>query len=188
MCAYGQNFPVVCTAKDGKEKFMIKVGLISDTHNYLDPQVLEYFKDRDEIWHAGDFGSIEVADKLNEVAPVIGVYGNIDGQDIRQQYPLHQRFDREGIDIWMTHIGGTLGRYCLPIRDEMEANPPDLFVCGHSHILKIGRDQEKNKMLFMNPGAAGKQGFQVYRTCIRFEINKGKILNVEVINLGKMGE
>ena len=167
---------------------MIKVGLISDTHSYLDPQVLEYFQDRDEIWHAGDFGNIEIADRLGEVAPVIGVYGNIDGQEIRKEYPLQQRFNREGIDFWMRHIGGTLGRYCLPIREEMENNPPDVFICGHSHILKIGRDQEKDKMLFINPGAAGRQGFQVYRTCVRFNIGDGKIQDMEVINLGKRGE
>lgn len=167
---------------------MKKVGLISDTHNYLDPQVFEYFKDRDEIWHAGDFGNLEIADELKNIAPVIGVYGNIDGQDIRQEYPQHQRFDCEGVDIWMTHIGGTLGRYCIPIREEMDNNPPDVFICGHSHILKIGRDKDKNQMLFINPGAAGKHGFQVYRTCVRFEIDSGRVQNMEVINLGKMGE
>jgi putative phosphoesterase len=164
---------------------MIKVGLISDTHNYLDPQVADYFKDCDEIWHAGDFGTRAIADELGSVAPVLGVYGNIDGTDIRQEYPQHQRIHRQGIDIWMTHIGGTLGRYCIPIREEMEKNPPDVFICGHSHILKIGRDQEKNKMLFINPGAAGKYGLQVYRTCVRFEIDKGKFQNMEVINLGE---
>lgn len=167
---------------------MIKVGLISDTHNWLDPQVFKYFEDRDEIWHAGDFGTLDIAEQLEEIAPVVGVYGNIDGQDIRKTYPLHQRFEREGVDIWMTHIGGTLGRYCIPIREEMESNPPDLFVCGHSHILKIGRDPEKNSMLFMNPGAAGRQGFQVYRTAVRFAIAGGTLREVEVINLGRMGE
>lgn len=162
---------------------MIKIGLISDTHNYLDPQVLDYFGDRDEIWHAGDFGNISIAVELRKVAPVIGVYGNIDGDDIRQEYPLHQRFKREGLDIWMTHIGGIPGRYCIPIRDQMEANPPELFICGHSHILKIARDQEIDKMLYMNPGAAGKQGFQVHRTILRFEIDAAEVHNVEVINL-----
>ena len=167
---------------------MIKVGLISDTHSYLDPQIFEFFEDMDEIWHAGDFGNIGIADQLEAVAPLIGVYGNIDGQDIRKEYPLHQRFSRQGINFWMTHIGGTLGRYCLPIREEMESNPPDVFICGHSHILKVGRDQEKDKLLFINPGAAGKHGLHVYRTCIRFEIDEGKIHNMEVINLGKQGE
>lgn len=167
---------------------MIKVGLISDTHYYLDPQVHEYFNDCDEVWHAGDFGSMELVEELRQIAPLTGVYGNIDGQDIRNEFPLHQRFSRDGINIWMTHIGGTLGRYCIPIREEIEKNPPDVFICGHSHILKIGRDQEKNRMLFINPGAAGRQGFQVYRTCVRFDIDEGEFRNMEVINLGKIGE
>jgi len=167
---------------------MIKIGLISDTHNYLDPQVFDYFDERDEIWHAGDFGSVEIAEQLKNIAPVIGVYGNIDGQDIRSEYPQHQRFKREGVDVWITHIGGVPGRYCIPIRKEIETNPPDLFICGHSHILKIARDQSLGKMLYMNPGAAGKQGFQVHRTIIRFEIDSGKVRNVEVVNLGKIGE
>lgn len=166
---------------------MIKIGLISDTHNFLDPQVFDYFEGCDEIWHAGDFGTIKIAQQLEKIAPVLGVYGNIDGKDIRDEYPLHQRFTRQGIDFWMTHIGGIPGRYCIPIREEMESNPPDVFICGHSHILKVARDQNLNKMLFINPGAAGKQGFQEMRTILRFEIDQGKINNVEVINLGKMG-
>ncbi len=165
---------------------MIKIGLISDTHNYLDPQVFDYFEGCDEIWHAGDFGTIKIAKELEKIAPVIGVYGNIDGKDIRDEYPLHQRFERNGIDFWMTHIGGIPGRYCIPIRDEIEKNTPDVFICGHSHILKIARDQSLEKMLYVNPGAAGKQGFQEYRTVVRFEIDNGKIQNVEVINLGTM--
>ena len=167
---------------------MIKIGLISDTHNYLDPQISDYFSDRDEIWHAGDFGNASIAVELKKIAPVFGVYGNIDGQDIRKLYPLHQRFKREGVDVWMTHIGGIPGRYCIPIREEIESNPPDLFICGHSHILKISRDQSLDKMLYMNPGAAGKQGFHVHRTVVRFSIHEGKIQDVEVINLGKVGE
>jgi len=167
---------------------MFKVGLISDTHNYLDPQVKEFFCDRDEIWHAGDFGSIHIADELKKIAPLVGVYGNIDGQDIRNVFPLHQRFNREGLDVWITHIGGIPGRYCIPIRAEIENNPPDLFICGHSHILKIARDHSLEKMIYMNPGAAGKQGFQVFRTLVRFSISEGKLIDVEVINLGKLGE
>ncbi len=167
---------------------MIKIGLISDTHNYLDPQISEYFADRDEIWHAGDFGTIQIAQELEKIAPVIGVYGNIDGQDIRNEYPLHQRFEKEGINVWMTHIGGIPGRYCIPIKDNIEDDPPDLFICGHSHILKIARDQSLNKMLYMNPGAAGKQGFQIYRTIVRFTIHEKTIKDVEVINLGKLGK
>lgn len=164
---------------------MIKIGLISDTHNYLDPQVFDYFKGCDEIWHAGDFGTKKIADQLKNIAPLLGVYGNIDGNDIRDEYPLHQRFERDGINFWMTHIGGIPGRYCIPIRDEMEKNTPDVFICGHSHILKIARDQSLKKMLYINPGAAGKQGFQEYRTVIRFDIENSNIQNVEVINLGK---
>lgn len=167
---------------------MIKIGLISDTHNFLDPQIEKYFSDRDEIWHAGDFGTIEIAEKLKNIAPVIGVYGNIDGQDVRKVYPLHQRFTREGVKVWITHIGGIPGRYCIPIREEIENNTPDLFICGHSHILKIARDQSLDRMLYMNPGAAGKQGFQVHRTVVRFAIHEGKIQDVEVINLGRLGE
>ncbi|WP_018126548.1 metallophosphoesterase family protein [Balneola vulgaris] len=163
---------------------MIKIGLISDTHGYLDPQALDYFDGRDEIWHAGDFGTIKIADQLKEVAPVIGVYGNIDGQDIRDEFPLHQRFMCEGVDVWMTHIGGIPGRYCIPIREEMENNTPELFICGHSHILRVARDQQLSKMLYMNPGAAGRHGFQKERTIMRFDIDQGKIHNVEVINLG----
>ena len=175
-------------AENEKESVMIKVGIVSDTHSYFDPQLAEFFENCDEIWHAGDFGNIDIANKFKEIAPVLGVYGNIDGQDIRKEYPLHQRFNCEGIDVWMTHIGGTLGRYCIPIRKEMEKQPPDLFICGHSHILKIGRDQDKNKMLFLNPGAAGRHGFQVYRTCVRLAIDDGDIHDVEAINLGKRGQ
>lgn len=165
---------------------MIKIGLISDTHNYLDPQVFDFFEGCDEIWHAGDFGTIKIAESLEKIAPLVGVYGNIDGKDIRDVYPLHQRFERGGIDFWMTHIGGIPGRYCIPIREEIENNPPDVFICGHSHILKVARDQKLEKMLFVNPGAAGKQGFQEYSTVIRFEIDDAKIQNLEVINLGVM--
>lgn len=165
---------------------MIKVGLISDTHSYLDPQVLDYFSECDEIWHAGDFGTIEVVDQLREVAPLKGVYGNIDGQKIRSEFPEHQRFEYDGIYFWMTHIGGRLGRYCLPIRAELNENPPDVFICGHSHMLKVGRDQDHDQMLYVNPGAAGRHGAQQERTCMRFQIEGGEMNNVEVINLGGM--
>lgn len=164
---------------------MIKIGLISDTHSYLDPQVAGYFSDRDEIWHAGDFGTMAVADSLKEIAPLVGVYGNIDGQDIRAEYPLHQRFERSGLNVWMTHIGGIPGRYCIPIREEIAQNPPDVFICGHSHILKIARDKDLNNMLYLNPGAAGRQGFHTERTIVRFSISDAKLHNVEVINLGR---
>ena len=163
---------------------MIRIGLISDTHNFLDSTVFEYFKDVDEIWHIGDFGTISIADQLKTIAPVVGVYGNIDGWDIRHEYPLIQDFVREGLRIVMTHIGGSLGRYALTIRKELEINPPDIFLCGHSHILKVGRDKALKNMIFINPGAAGKQGFHTERTIIRFAIDNGKVLDMQVINLG----
>ncbi len=164
----------------------MKIGLLSDTHNYLDPDFSEYFSECDQIWHAGDFGTIKIARSLEEIAPVTGVYGNIDGEDIRKEFPLHQRFTCEGVSVWMTHIGGIPGRYCLPIKEEIRKNPPDMFICGHSHILKIGRDQALGKMLFVNPGAAGKHGFHVYRTAVRFEIKDTSVRNMEVINMGKV--
>lgn len=163
---------------------MLKVGLISDTHHYLDPQVFDYFDRCDELWHAGDFGNIDIARQLEELAPLVGVYGNIDGQDIRAEYPQNQRLERGGLQILMTHIGGTPGRYALPVREEIETNPPDLFVCGHSHILKIVRDPEQEHMIYMNPGAAGRQGFQQYRTVVRFAIRDAGLHDVEVITLG----
>ncbi|MDI6401919.1 metallophosphoesterase family protein [Balneolaceae bacterium ANBcel3] len=164
---------------------MIKIGLISDTHHFLDPQIPEFFSGVDEIWHAGDFGTIAIARELERIAPVTGVYGNIDGRDIRLEYPLNQRFVKEGVDVWMTHIGGNPGRYALPLLKEMEANPPDLFICGHTHVLKIARDKELNNMIYMNPGAAGIQGFQEFRTMVRFNLDQGKVKDAEVINLGR---
>lgn len=162
----------------------MKIGLISDTHSYLDPQVKDYFSNSDEIWHAGDFGKISIADELREIAPLRGVYGNIDGQDIRTEFAHDLRFTVEGVDVFMIHIGGNPGRYAIPIRKQIYEDSPDLMICGHSHILKIARDPENSKMLFMNPGAAGRHGFQVERTIVRFEIENGKIFNVEVIILG----
>lgn len=167
---------------------MRKIGLISDTHHFLDSQVADYFIGVDEIWHAGDFGNITIAEELEQIAPLTGVYGNIDGQDIRSVYPLHQRFTKEGVDVWMTHIGGNPGRYALPIKKSLEENPPDLFVCGHTHILKIARETKKDRMIYMNPGAAGRQGFHEYRTIVRFALNEGSIKDVEVIMLGKRTE
>lgn len=164
---------------------MLRIGLLSDTHHYLDPQIPDYFSSCDEIWHAGDFGTIDLANKLTQIAPLRGVYGNIDGQDIRNVYPLVSKFELEGMRFMMTHIGGNPGRYALPIRHELESNTPDVFICGHSHILKIVRDKSLNNMLYLNPGAAGKQGFQLYRTMVRFEIESGKLQNMEVITLGE---
>lgn len=164
---------------------MIKVGLISDTHGYFDPQINDYFADCNEIWHAGDFGTVSVAESLQAIAPVTGVYGNVDGRGIRDRFAKNKRFEKEGLQFWMTHIGGTLGRYCLPVRKELENARPDVFICGHSHMLQIGRDEEKDKMLFINPGAAGRQGSHKKRTLVRFTIARSKIKDVEVVELGK---
>ncbi|MDR9388412.1 MAG: metallophosphoesterase family protein [Balneolaceae bacterium] len=162
----------------------MKIGCISDTHGVLPAEVFDHFKEVDEIWHAGDFGTIDVVDQLQLIAPVVGVYGNVDGYDIRAEYPEHMRFTREGMDIWMTHIGGVPGRYSLPIKEKMESEPPNVFVCGHSHMLKVARDPKLNNMIYINPGAAGIQGFHQKRTLMRFECHDGQLTNMEVIDLG----
>jgi putative phosphoesterase len=161
---------------------MKTIGLISDTHGYLDDAVFRHFENCDEIWHAGDFGTIEIADQLNAFKPLKGVYGNIDGQDIRLQYPEHLRFDCEELKVWITHIGGYPGRYAPGIREEIYRNPPGLFISGHSHILKIIYDK-KISCLHLNPGAAGKQGWHKVRTLLRFCISGEKIHNLDVIEL-----
>ena len=162
---------------------MKKIGLISDTHGYLDDSVFKYFDECDEIWHAGDFGTIEVADKLAAFKPLKGVYGNIDGKDIRLIYPEHLRFKCEEVDVWMTHIGGYPGRYNPKIKAEIYTNPPKIFICGHSHILKVIYDK-KIGALHLNPGAAGKQGWQKMRSLLRFCISEEKIHTLEAIELG----
>lgn len=164
---------------------MKKIGLLSDTHSWLDPQIFEYFKNCDEIWHAGDFGNVIISDQLSSFKPLRGVYGNVDGAEIRKIHPLHNRFIIEGVDVWIIHIGGYPGRYSLNINNEIKTNPPGLFITGHSHILKVMRDNKLKNMLHINPGAAGKEGFHKVRTAVRFAIDKGIIKNLEVIELGK---
>ncbi|WP_423147237.1 metallophosphoesterase family protein [Rubrolithibacter danxiaensis] len=163
---------------------MTKIGLISDTHNYLDEAVFAYFKDCDEIWHAGDFGSLELANRLASFKPLKGVFGNIDDQDIRKIYPEKLRFTCEGIEVLMTHIGGYPGKYNPKIKPELISNPPKIFIAGHSHILKVIYDPKIN-CLHLNPGAAGKQGWHQVRTLLRFSIDGEKIQSMEVIELGK---
>jgi uncharacterized protein len=160
------------------------VGLISDTHHFLDENILTHFKDCDEIWHAGDFGTIIIADRLKALKPLRGVYGNIDGYDVRSVYPQSLRWRCEEVDVYMTHIGGYPGRYAPGIKAALSANPADLFISGHSHILRVIYD-DKLHCLHMNPGAAGKQGWHSIRTIIRFTIDKKEIRNCEVIELGK---
>lgn len=161
---------------------MTRIGLLSDTHGYLDEAVFKHFDACDEIWHAGDFGNIALADQLAAFKPLKGVYGNIDGNDVRTVYPEHLKFTCENMQVWMTHIGGYPGRYNPAIRDELFQNPPKLFICGHSHILKVIFDKKIN-CLHLNPGAAGKQGWQKVRTLLRFCITEDKIHNLEVIEI-----
>lgn len=162
---------------------MFRIGLISDTHGYYDPRIATHFSKVDEIWHAGDIGDYEVIVKLNLIAPVIAVYGNIDGTQIRSMFPGHQRLTREGLDIWMTHVGGYPGAYDRRVRDIIYENPPGLFISGHSHILKVIPDK-KGGFLHMNPGAAGRNGMHQVRTLIRFEISEGRVAGADVIELG----
>lgn len=163
----------------------MKIGLLSDTHSYLDDQILRLLSDRDEIWHAGDFGTLQVSDSLNEIAPLRGVYGNIDGADIRQVHPKVLRFDANGLDVMMTHIGGYPGKYHPDVRQTIKENPPQLYITGHSHILKIMTDKSVNNLLHINPGAAGKHGFHKIRTMVRFAIEDAQVRDLQVIELGK---
>ncbi|GAB2581579.1 metallophosphoesterase family protein [Spirosoma areae] len=162
---------------------MTRIGLLSDTHSYLDPQILQHFNTCDEVWHAGDVGALVVAEQLRDFRPLRVVSGNIDRTT--SELPTNQRFSCEGLDIWITHIGGSPPKYNPTVRPALLTNPPDLFVCGHSHILKITRDPALHNLLFINPGAAGKTGFHVMRTAIRFSLDAGRILDMQVIELGK---
>ena len=159
---------------------MKKILLISDTHGYIDEKIIKYANQVDEIWHAGDIGDISVTDKLKTIKPLKAVYGNIDDQKIRSEFPLHNRFLCEKVDVWITHIGGYPKKYTPKIIDELKLNPPDLFICGHSHILKVINDKELN-LLHINPGAIGKHGLHSVRTMVQFEINGDKIENLSVI-------
>lgn len=163
---------------------MQRIALLSDTHNYLDPKIFKYFEECDQIWHAGDIGTINITDELSKVKPLIAVYGNIDGQDVRKVHPLNQCFMCENVKVLITHIGGYPNRYSLEALEEIKKNAPQLFICGHSHILKVMYD-EKYKLLHINPGAAGNHGFHNVKTMVRFTIDKEKIKDLEVIELGK---
>lgn len=162
---------------------MTRIGLISDTHSYLDPQVFSHFDACDEIWHAGDVGSPDVAAQLKAFRPLRIVCGNIDRE--APDLPLNQRFSLDGFTVWMTHIGGTPPNYNPTVRPNLSLNPPDLFICGHSHILKVVRDPKLNNLLFINPGAAGKTGFHSVRTILRFSLDDNRITDMQVIELGK---
>ena len=165
---------------------MKKILLLSDTHGHLDQKIIKYIDGADEIWHSGDIGTIAVTDEISKKKPLRGVYGNIDGHILRSQFPENQTFNCEGVKVLMTHIGGYPGRYDTRIRKLIVKEKPRLYVCGHSHILKVMQDR-KNNLLHLNPGACGIQGFHKLRTMLRFELNEGKIENLEVIELGQRG-
>jgi uncharacterized protein len=165
---------------------MKRIGLLSDTHGYLDERILHLLSECDEIWHAGDIGNIETANTLAKLKPFRAVWGNVDGNDLRGDYPKHQRFNCEEVDVWITHIGGYPKHYPAEIQKSLRINPPKLFISGHSHILKVIYD-DKFGMLFINPGAAGIQGFHQVRTLVRFTIDSDIIRDLEVIELGQRG-
>jgi putative phosphoesterase len=162
----------------------MRIGLISDTHGYLDKKIFTYFKECDEIWHAGDIGSIEIVDRLSEFKKLRGVYGNIDDREIRQKFPAEDVFEVGGTVVFLTHIGGYPPRYTSNIRGRLDEFHPDLFVCGHSHIVKIMHDH-KRALIHINPGAAGKQGFHKIRTIVRFSIISCRFEDMQVIELGR---
>ncbi|MDH5474307.1 MAG: metallophosphatase family protein [Cyclobacteriaceae bacterium] len=163
------------------------IGLISDTHSYLDDKVFNYFKHCDEIWHAGDIGDYSLIKQLSDFKPTRAIYGNIDGTEIRNHYDEDLFFNCEGLNVWMTHIAGYPPRYTPKVLKKLKDKPtPDIFVCGHSHILRVMHDKQFEKpVLYLNSGAAGKHGFHQIRTLLRFEINDKKISNMQVIELGK---
>jgi len=161
---------------------MTRIGLIADTHNYLDESVFVHFKDCDEIWHGGDFGTVDIANQLKAFKPLKGVYGNIDGMDVRSIYPEQLVFMCEGIKVLMRHIGGYPPKYHPETKKEILLHQPQLFISGHSHILKIMYDEKLNS-LHMNPGAAGKQGWHKVRTLIRFVVDGKEMKDCEVIEL-----
>jgi putative phosphoesterase len=163
---------------------MKKILLLSDSHSHIDDTILKYVNQADEVWHAGDIGDLIVTDSIKSLKPLRAVFGNIDDDKARMEFPLHNRFLCEDVDIWITHIGGYPGKYNQSIRSEIQNNPPKLFICGHSHILKVQFDKSLN-LLHMNPGACGIYGFHQVRTMLRFEIDGDKIQNLEIIEIGK---
>ena len=164
----------------------MKIGLISDTHGWLHPRLFDHFAECDEMWHAGDIGNTETADKLSQFRPLKAVYGNIDDSVLRRMFPQYLRFKIGDVDVLMTHIGGYPGHYLPDVKKIILANPPDLLICGHSHIAKVMYDKKAN-FLFINPGAAGYTGFHKFMTAVRFNITGEKIHDLELIELGERG-
>jgi putative phosphoesterase len=163
-----------------------KILLLSDTHSYIDAQILKYVKLADEVWHAGDIGDLNVTDTLKKLKPLRAVYGNIDDNLARLEFPLDNKFIIEDVSVWMTHIGGYPNKYNQRIREEIKLNIPKIFISGHSHILKVQYDKRLN-LLHLNPGAAGNHGFHNVRTMLRFTIDKEQIKELEIIELAKRG-
>jgi len=161
----------------------MRIGLLSDTHSYLDERILHHLSGCDEIWHAGDIGSMEVADKLEQVAPLRAVYGNIDDHLMRRRFPEELSWNCEGLNIYMIHIGGRPGRYARGVSERVQVCRPAVFVCGHSHLCLVQRDPKKN-FIYMNPGAAGTHGFHNVRTLLRFDVSASRMHDLQVIELG----
>ncbi len=164
------------------ERHMKKILLLSDTHSYIDPQIIKYVKQADEVWHAGDIGDLKVTDTIKKLKPLRAVYGNIDDKLARLEFPLDSKFKIEEVTVWMTHIGGYPNKYNQRIRETLQKAPPKLFISGHSHILKIQYDKKLN-LLHLNPGAAGNHGFHQVRTMLRFSIDQERIYDMEIIEL-----
>lgn len=161
----------------------MRIGILSDTHGYFHPALPDYLAEVDLILHAGDIGDAAILDRLEALAPVHAVWGNIDGSDLRRRTPEHQRFDCDGLSFWMTHIAGRPGRWQHGMGRALRQQTPDVFICGHSHILRIERVETLGGMLFINPGAAGRQGFHLVKTCVRLHLEDGLARQAEVIHL-----
>ena len=165
----------------------MRLGIVSDTHGYYHPELDDVFAGVDVILHAGDVGPAGVVERLERIAPVFGVYGNVDGPPVRGRFPEHVKRRIGGVRVWMTHIGGRPGRWAKGIGSALRADPPDLFVCGHSHILRVERVPSLGRMLYLNPGAAGRQGFHQVKTCVRLTVEGGRMRDAEVVHLEREG-
>ncbi len=164
----------------------MKIALISDTHSFLGDDVIEHLQDVDEIWHGGDIGDVSLIDQLNAIKPLKAVYGNIDDHQVKASCPLNLEWECEGVKVFMTHIGGYPPKYTRRVRELLEDIRPDLYICGHSHICKVLKDQ-KLDLIHMNPGACGHAGFHQFRTMLLFECLNGKIENLRLVELGRRG-
>lgn len=163
-----------------------RIGLLSDTHGWLDPRIHEHFAACDEVWHAGDIGGSHVTDELAKWKTLRAVWGNIDDTRARQTFPEHQRFTKDGVRVWMTHIGGRPPQYDRAVLGELRTSPPALFICGHTHLCTVRFDERLN-MLYMNPGACGRHGFHHVRTLLRFTLEEAQVKDLEVVELGPRG-